>query len=108
MTESKSNQLDIAVDRDNGSATVTVHGEIDLETSGALTSALAGVLDVGNVRLDLTGVDYMDSTGLRAVLVAREGLRAAGGDLRVVSASSIVTRLIEITGIHDLLDRPST
>ena len=55
------------------------------------------------VHLDLTGVDYMDSTGLRAVLVAREDVREAGGDLDIVAASSIVTRLIEITGIEDLL-----
>ena len=45
----------------------------------------------------------MDSTGLRAVLMAREGLLQSGGSLDVVAASAIVRRLIEITGLHDLL-----
>lgn len=103
MTESKSRPLDIVIDRDEQMATVTVSGEVDLESSTALREALATTTDCSLVRLDLSAVDYMDSTGLRTVLVAREERRAAGGALEVAAASGIVTRLIEISGVDNLL-----
>jgi anti-anti-sigma factor len=103
MTDSKPSPLEIDVQRDDASATITISGEIDLETSGALHDALANVYQCRAVHLDLSGVDYMDSTGLRTVLVAKGDIERAGGSLDVVAASSIVSRLIEITGIDDLI-----
>ena len=49
-------------------------------------------------------VTYIDSTGLRVLLTARDAAAEAGGDLRVSATSSIVARLIEITGSGELLD----
>jgi len=103
MTDSKPSPLEIDVQRDDASATITVSGEIDLESSGALHDALTSVYQCRAVHLDLSGVDYMDSTGLRTVLVAKGDVERAGGSLDVVAASSIVSRLIEITGIDDLI-----
>jgi anti-anti-sigma factor len=103
MTDSKPSPLDIDVQRDDASATITVTGEIDLETSGALHDALIGAYQCREVHLDLSGVDYMDSTGLRTVLVAKDEIERAGGSLDVIAASSIVSRLIEITGIDGLI-----
>jgi len=111
MAESPLTPLDITVD-DTGSAserTVVVRGEVDLDSSDqlsrVLTETVAALGDGPSVRLhlDLDGVGYMDSTGLRAVLMARDELLQRGGSLDVVAASAIVRRLIEITGLHDLL-----
>lgn len=111
MAESPPNPLDIEV-QDPGSGserTVVVRGEVDLDSSDQLSRALSDtVAAVGEgpsarVHLDLAGVGYMDSTGLRAVLMARDELRQRDGSLDVVAASAIVRRLIEITGLHDLL-----
>ena len=103
MTDSKPSPLEIDVERDDGSATLTLTGEIDLETSGALHDALTRVYGCPAVHLDLSNVEYMDSTGLRTVLVAKGEIERAGGSLDIVDASSIVTRLIEITGIDGLI-----
>ena len=103
MTDSKPNPLEIDVERDDANATITVTGEIDLETSAALHDALTGVYDCAAVHLDLSKVEYMDSTGLRTVLVAKGEVERARGTLDVVAASSIVSRLIQITGIDGLI-----
>ncbi len=95
--------LDIDVDRSDSTANIAVAGEVDLETSGALHEALAAVYDCQEVHLDLSNVEYMDSTGLRTVLVAKGEIERAGGSLDVVAASSIVSRLIDISGIEGLL-----
>ena len=57
--------------------------------------------------LDLGDVDYMDSTGLRAVLAARTDLEGRGARLDVVRASSIVGRLLEITGLGEMVTGPA-
>jgi anti-anti-sigma factor len=111
MAESPSTPLDIAVDdtESGPERTVVVRGEVDLESSDQLsrvlteTVAALGEGPSARLHLDLDGVGYMDSTGLRAVLMARDELIQRGGSLDVVAASTIVRRLIEITGLHDLL-----
>ena len=111
MSEQNSNAdgaagLAVTVDRgDAGGAVVIVQGEIDLETSPELSAVLAGLEPPGDVDLDLGSVTYIDSTGLRALLSARDAAIEAGGTLRVSAMSSIVARLIEITGCNELLER---
>lgn len=102
MSDSKHSPLEISVDRRGDDAIVVVNGEVDLESSVVLSGTLAE-LNARHVTLDLTEVAYMDSTGLRAILVAKEDVERAGGTLDVSAASKIVSRLIEISGVGELL-----
>lgn len=95
--------LSITVDRNGNDVVVVVRGEIDLETSGDLGAALADVHIAGQVNVDLGDVEYMDSTGLRALLLAKDEVEAAGGGFRVTATSNIVARLFDITGVNDLM-----
>jgi anti-sigma B factor antagonist len=103
MPESKSSPLEIELDRSGDNVTLVVTGEIDLESSTALGDALDELVTSPTVLLDLSGVGYMDSTGLRTILVAKEAIERTGGTLRISAASNIVTRLIEISGVGALL-----
>jgi anti-anti-sigma factor len=96
--------LSVTVDNDgDDGAVVTVCGEIDLETCVELSTALAALDGSRNVTIDLGDVSYIDSTGLRVLLTARDAAEKAGGRLRISTTSNIVARLIEITGAKDLL-----
>ena len=96
--------LSVTVDNDRDDGTVvTVCGEIDLETCVELSAALATLDGSRTVSLDLGDVSYIDSTGLRVLLMARDAAEKAGGTLRVSTTSHIVARLIEITGADELL-----
>jgi anti-anti-sigma factor len=97
--------MSVTVARDGVDTVVTINGEIDLETSDELTAVLAGLDPGGDVSLDLGAVTYIDSTGLRALLTARDSARDAGRSLQVSATSHIVARLLEITGASDLLER---
>ena len=84
MTDSKPSPLEIDVERDDAGATITVSGEIDLETSGALHDALSRALrSAPPCTSTCRSVEYMDSTGLRTVLVAKGEIERAGGSLDV-------------------------
>jgi anti-sigma B factor antagonist len=92
------------VDAGDDVVTVTAHGEIDLDTSDEFGQALTASTTARQVNVDLADVSYMDSAGLRALLTARADAEQRSGQLRVVKASSIVSRLFEIAGVADLFD----
>ena len=78
---------------------VMVSGEIDCETASQFRRALADAVDDNAVvDVDLGQVSFMDSSGLCALLEARNGAvdRAA---MTIVAASPRVTRLLDITGL---------
>ena len=88
--------------------TVTVGGELDIESGPCLRDRLTRMIWANNPRLalDLTGVTFIDCAGLTALLTARKAAQAQGGWLRVVAVSRCVGRLIEITRLQDVLVRP--
>jgi stage II sporulation protein AA (anti-sigma F factor antagonist) len=87
-----------------GTATLTAHGEVDLGTVGQLSDALAAVTSSAQVvDVDLADVSYMDSGGLRSLLIAKSDIEQLGGRLRVTAASSTVDRLLEVAGVAEIL-----
>jgi anti-sigma B factor antagonist len=93
--------------RERPDATVlTVSGELDMASSPQLTELLDR-LDPEHrvVVLDLSGLDFIDVTGLRVLLQSQERARRSGIELSVVNASRGVRRLLELTGTTGLLAR---
>ena len=92
--------------REQPDATVlAVSGELDMASSPRLAEALRHLHSTEQpVILDLAGLEFIDATGLHALLEAREGARRAGGELAVVNASRAVCRLLKLTGTTELLD----
>jgi anti-anti-sigma factor len=89
-------------------ALVRVVGDVDLATSDQLAAELASDACRASkgVILDLTEVRFMDSSGLRAVLVSIEELDCAMA--AVVVPESAVARLIELTEVGRLLPSYAT
>jgi|SRR5579884_4198317 len=83
---------------------VLVEGEIDLMTSPQLKSALEQELSTGEqVILDLSGVQFIDSSGLQAILIALQAT-ADDGKLKISSRlPAQAHRLFELVGILEQL-----
>jgi anti-sigma B factor antagonist len=101
MSDHARTELTTTVDVSDGHACVTAVGEIDLYTAPrfaeALDSAAAGRRPI---RVDLTGVEFMDSTGLRCLLQARARAEAEGGAIALELADgSAVQRLLTLAGV---------
>ncbi|MBA2360263.1 MAG: STAS domain-containing protein [Actinobacteria bacterium] len=80
---------------------VSVTGETDLHTAPDLERELQGVLVHGGtaVAVDLSHVDFIDSTTLSLLLRFQPRFRAREGDLVIVSEDRRVLRTLEITGL---------
>src|SRR3954453_21880908 len=97
--------LEVRTAFDGDVATITITGEIDLASSTQLNRELDAALDrrPSHVRLDLDGVDFMDTTGVAALLKARRRALEQHSRFTVLSSSAVITRLLEITGLTALL-----
>ena len=91
-------QLDISATEDGW----TLSGEVDAHTAPMLAAAMA-TLPPGVVKVDMMGVSFMDSSGLRVLMEATTRAREAGGDLVVARPSPAVARLVEISGLSEQL-----
>jgi len=86
-----------------GVVVVAMPAEVDLATAPAVRDELLSTLNRDGVHLvvDARGVEFMDSSGVNALVRARERATALDGSLHVVTASRAVRRVLEITALED-------
>ena len=86
--------------REDGTATVRAVGALDLATVPELDDQLAGLRDAGFRRLilDLRGLHFMDSSGLRCILKYDSLARNDGFSIELVQGPRAVQRVFELTG----------
>jgi anti-anti-sigma factor len=83
-------------------------GELDLHTGAALARQLTSTELRNRLALDLSGVDFIDSSGLGTIVGALQRSRAAGGTLAVIAPSgSRMERMLALAGLSDRI-RPLT
>ncbi len=88
---------------ENEGATVTVNGDIDAHTCPDLARGLDPLPGSGDIHLDVSGVGFIDSSGLRVIIGAHQQAEAAGRKLVIDRPSKSVERLLEISGLADHL-----
>jgi anti-sigma B factor antagonist len=87
---------------DETRAVVALHGELDLANAGLLGGVLGNQLEIGRrfVRLDLSGLDFVDASGLSAIVQAHNAFLAAHGNLVLTGIGPRVARLIALTHLE--------
>jgi anti-sigma B factor antagonist len=94
----------VAVTHTGAHAVVALSGELDLASAPALRDCLAGLADEGETQIlmDLTDLDFVDSTGLSVLVMDFHRTRAAGGSTVMRNPSEAVMRVLEITGLASI------
>ena len=99
--------LPLAVERTSrgGVDVLSVEGEIDVASASRLISALNNTVAeaVGSVVIDLTSVDFMDSTGLALLIDAHRRLTRRQKGFAVVCPPGPLRRVFEVTDMVDTL-----
>ena len=106
MRESEPPPFAIDVAEQEERTLLNLSGELDLATVGELEAALASRLDAGeNVVVDLRGLAFMDSSGVRALVAAHQLAESGQGALTIVRAprGNEVDRVIDVSGIATAL-----
>jgi anti-anti-sigma factor len=96
-------EFHVSVTSEAGSHDVALSGELDIATADQLTDALEGLQPASGDRLiiDLSGVSFMDSTGLRVLIAANRNAAASGYSLVIVTGDSPAKRVLELTRMDE-------
>jgi anti-anti-sigma factor len=88
-------------ERTGDDAVLWLSGELDMACAGQLETAIGELCADGCVRLvvEMAKLDFMDSTGLRSLLVGRELCQVGGCELLIGTVSPQVARLLEVSGV---------
>ena len=84
--------------------TVAVRGSVDALTAPDLARVIVDQIAEGHVYLvvDLTGVEFMSSAGLRTLLGAVKESRSQGGDLRIASTNPGIDKVLKMSGFNNI------
>jgi anti-sigma B factor antagonist len=80
-------------------------GKLNMLGAGALRDAVAGAVRGGRHRVvvDLARVDFLDSSGLGALIAGLKSCRQAGGDLRIAAPNEQVQLVLQLTNMERIL-----
>jgi anti-anti-sigma factor len=97
--------LSIETDNRQSISVVKVKGRVDSETAPELDDVLIKLLQANRnqIVLNLQGVDYISSAGLRAVVKAYQAAKKSGGDVRLASVSTPVEVILRTVGMMQML-----
>jgi len=90
-------------DGNDGAPVLRLFGELDLVSADAVQHALVAIAKAGVVA-DLTHLEFIDSSGLAALLRARRRVEEAGQRLEIRGAQGATRRVFEAAGLADVLD----
>ena len=95
-------EVSVSSDRQGGLATVAVSGDVDLSTAPAVEQAVATAVageGVTAVEVDLSGVGFLDSSGIALLLKGRRAADERGLAYRVTGVHGIAQQVLEMTGV---------
>ena len=98
--------MEIAHERDGEVVVVRLSGRLDSSTAkpaeDGLAAAIAGI-DEPRVVIDLTGLGYISSAGLRVLLLTDKRIKSAGGRLALCGLGASVREVFSISGFDTVL-----
>ena len=85
---------------------ITLGGELDAFTSRRLRHRLDEVIDAGrcNLVIDLTALDFIDSTALGVLVGALRQARLHGGDVRLQGVTPVAKRVFDVSGLSQVFN----
>jgi anti-anti-sigma factor len=96
--------LDVSNKQVDSATVLVVAGRIDITTSDAFRDRLLETISGGRpVVIDLSGVDYISSAGLRALMLGSKQARSAGTKLTVAALHPVVLEIFQISRFDKLL-----
>ena len=97
--------------RNEGAVTIVeATGDLDVASAPELRAALGQQVDSGKTQLvvDLSGVPFVDSTGLGTLVAAMRQAKQAGGSLKLAAPRDTVSRVLTLTRMREFFDLSAT
>jgi anti-sigma B factor antagonist len=99
--------MDVDINRDGDRSVIAVSGELDLWTAPELSDAALNALNEAGchrLALDLSGLRFIDSSGINALIEIRDATRNAHAVLQITGVSPRVAEVLRLTAVDHLFD----
>jgi anti-sigma B factor antagonist len=95
--------VDFGRSEEGDTRVLAARGEVDLSSAGRFAQELTALVadGGGSALVDLSGVTFLDSSGVRELLAANRRAEAMGLQLQLVNPSAACRRVLEISGVWD-------
>ncbi|HEV2368289.1 MAG TPA: STAS domain-containing protein [Acidimicrobiales bacterium] len=103
MTALGKTMLEIRIDEEPDHVVCRPHGELDAFTVSGFRETLAELASRPRVVIDLSGVSFMDSAGLGALIGGIRRIRENGGEVAVACNRPTLIRLLRTTGFDRIV-----
>ena len=99
------NRFSYELQSDGESARLALTGELDMAATLTLEPVVDQLLDEGarRITIDLSGLSFIDSTGISLLITINDRVREAGAELRLPRPREEVGRALEVTGVDTVL-----
>ena len=95
--------MTIEIKRNAEEVVIELVGRLDTNTAPALDKTISeDVSDSQNLVLDLKGLEYISSAGLRVLLAAQKKMQKSGS-LKLINVREIIMDVFDMTGFADIL-----
>jgi anti-sigma B factor antagonist len=86
--------------RENGITILAVNGTLDAEGTRAMEEKVLALLEAGETSLlfDFSGLDYINSSGLRILVLAYQRLKKASGRVAICGVKDYIQEVFEVSG----------
>ena len=98
--------MEIKTREEEGAMVMQVAGRLDAATTGEFEASCAGLLGKNpgkKMVLDLAGLEYISSAGLRSMLSLAKKLKVGGGNLVLCNLTGIVKEVVNLAGFDQFL-----
>lgn len=100
ITRLASSGLEVSAVVSENTAVVRVAGELDLATAPELSNILQGLeRECGRIVLDVSGLTFIDSTGLRLAVIEHDHATMDGFEFAIAGAAGPVLEVLRVTGL---------
>ncbi|MEV2274728.1 STAS domain-containing protein [Nocardiopsis sp. NPDC049922] len=95
-------RLGLSTRTDSRSVIVAIEGELDIATAADLQEHIESAIEAHGpfLILDLSALDFMDSSGLNVIINAYRTVREQGGSLALAALNERVTKVVRLVGLH--------
>lgn len=89
----------------SGIAIFRLSGKLNMVNAGVLREEIATQIAAGHskIAIDMSGINFMDSSGLGALINGLKGTRQAGGDLRIAAPVEQVQQVLKLTNLDRVI-----
>lgn len=92
--------MDLSIVVDGSCAMIALTGKLTAATAPELDAAVKGISeDVASIDIDMAGLDYIASAGLRVLVGAEKMAKQRGGKVRLLHPISDVMDILDLTGL---------